>query len=70
MMVMRKLITAEAYAVMIERSSSRQGFLYRRGGNLLFFGVQFIVVLGIVLIVVNSGDDKPRLPKFSRRGFR
>jgi hypothetical protein len=51
MMVMRKLITAEAYAVMIERSSSRQGFLYRRGGNLLFFGVQFIVVLGIVLIV-------------------
>ena len=49
--------------------SSRQGFLYRRGGNLLFFGVQFIVVLGIVLIVVNSSDDKPRLPKSHDAGF-
>lgn len=57
------------YAVMIEQSSNRQGFLYRRGGNLLFFGVQFIVVVGIVLVVVNSGDDKPRLPKSHDAGF-
>src|SRR5215813_261498 len=49
--------------------SSRQGFLYRRGGNLLFFGAQAVVVLGIVLIVVNSGDDKPRLPKSHAAGF-
>jgi hypothetical protein len=54
---------------MIEQSSNRQGFLYRRGGNLLFFGVQFIVVVGIVLVVVNSGDDKPRLPKSHDAGF-
>jgi hypothetical protein len=49
--------------------SSRQGFFYRRGGNLLFFGVQFIVVLGIVLIIVNSSDDKPRLRKSHDAGF-
>src|SRR5215472_10026195 len=49
--------------------SSRQGFLYRRGGNLLFFGVQFVIVLGIVLVVVNISDDKPRLPKSHDAGF-
>jgi hypothetical protein len=33
----------------------------RRGGNLLFFGLQALIVLGVVLFVINSGDDKPRL---------
>jgi hypothetical protein len=54
---------------MTEQPNSKHGFLYRRGGNLAFFGLQATIVLGIVLIVVKSGDDKPRLPKFREASF-
>jgi hypothetical protein len=49
--------------VMTEQPSSKHGFLYRRGGDLLFFGLQAVVVLGIILFVVSSRDDKPILPR-------
>jgi len=55
---------------MTEQPGRNPGFLFRRGGNLLFFGLQAVIVLGIVLVVVNISDDKPRLPKSQRRGFR
>ena len=54
---------------MTEHPSRNAGFLYRRGGNLLFFGLQAVIVLGIVLVVVNISDDKPRLPKSHDAGF-
>ena len=54
---------------MTEQPNSKHGFLYRRGGNLLFFGLQAVIVLGIVLVVVNISDDKPRLPKSHDAGF-
>ena len=54
---------------MTNQPSSKHGFLYRRGGNLLFFGLQAVIVLGIVLLVINSGDDKPRLPKSHEASF-
>ena len=54
---------------MTEQPSRNPGFLYRRGGNLLFFGLQAVIVLGIVLVVVNISDDKPRLPKSRDASF-
>ena len=54
---------------MTEHPSRNAGFPYRRGGNLLFFGLQAVIVLGIVLVVVNISDDKPRLPKSDDAGF-
>jgi len=54
---------------MTEQPSRNPGFLYRRGGNLLFFGLQAVIVLGIVLFVVNISDDKPRLPKSRDASF-
>ena len=54
---------------MTEQPNSKRGFLYRRGGNLLFFGLQAVIVLGIVLVVVNISDDKPRLPKSRDASF-
>jgi hypothetical protein len=54
---------------MTEQPSRNLGLLYRRGGNLLFFGLQAVIVLGIVLVVVNISDDKPRLPKSHDAGF-
>jgi len=54
---------------MTEQPSRNPGFLFRRGGNLLFFGLQAVIVLGIVLVVVNISDDKPRLPKSHDAGF-
>src|SRR6266699_830454 len=54
---------------MTNQPSSKHGFLYRRGANLLFFGLQAVIVLGIVLLVINSGGDKPRLPKSHEAGF-
>jgi hypothetical protein len=54
---------------MTEPPSRNPGFLYRRGGNLLFFGLQAVIVLGIVLFVVNISDDKPRLPKSHDASF-
>ena len=54
---------------MTEQPNSKHRFLYRRGGNLAFFGLQATIVLGIVLAVVKSGDDKPRLPKFREASF-
>ena len=54
---------------MTEPPSRKLGFLHRRGGNLLFFGLQAVIVLGIVLVVVNISDDKPRLPKSHDAGF-
>jgi len=54
---------------MTEQPNRNLGFLYRRGGNLLFFGLQAVIVLGIVLVVVNISDDKPRLPKSHDAGF-
>jgi hypothetical protein len=48
---------------MTEEPSRNLSFLYRRGGNLLFFGLQAVIVLGIVLVVANTRDDKPKLPK-------
>jgi hypothetical protein len=54
---------------MTEQPSRNLGFLYRRGGNLLFFGLQAVIVLVIVLVVVNIRDDKPRLPKSHDAGF-
>jgi len=53
---------------MTEQPNSKHGFLYRRGSNLCFFGLQAVAMLGIVLVVVNSGD-KPRLPKSSEASF-
>jgi hypothetical protein len=54
---------------MTEQQSRKPGFLYRRGGNLLFFGLQALIVLGIVLFVVNISDDKQRLPKSRDASF-
>ena len=54
---------------MTEQPNSKLRFLYRRGGNLLFFGLQAVIVLGIVLVVVNISDVKPRLPKSHDAGF-
>ena len=54
---------------MTEQPSRNPGFLYRRGGHLLFFGLQAVIVLGIVLFVVNISDDKPRLPKSRDASF-
>jgi hypothetical protein len=54
---------------MIEQPRRNLGFLYRRGGNLLVFGLQAVIVLGFVLLVVNISDDKPRLPKSHDAGF-
>ena len=54
---------------MTEQPSRNPGFLYRRGSNLLFFGLQAVIVLGIVLFVVNISDDKPRLPKSRDASF-
>jgi hypothetical protein len=54
---------------MTEQPSRNPGFLYRRGGNLLFFGLQAVAVLGIVLFVVNISDDKPSLPKSHDASF-
>jgi hypothetical protein len=54
---------------MTEQPSRNPGFLYRRGGNLLFFGLQAVIVLGIVLFVVNISDDKPSLPRSHDAGF-
>ena len=54
---------------MTEQPSRNPGFLYRRGSNLLFFGLQAVIVLGIVLVVVNISDDKPRLPKSRDASF-
>jgi hypothetical protein len=31
--------------------------------NLLFFGLQAIIVLGIILLALNSSDNKRTLPK-------
>ena len=55
---------------MTEQQSRKPGFLYRRGGNLLFFGLQALIVLGIVLFVVNISDDKAKATEVSRRKFR
>ena len=41
----------------------------RQGGNLLFSGLQAVVVIGVDLFVVNSGDDKPSLPKSHEASF-
>ena len=54
---------------MTEQPNRNLGFLYRRGGNLLFFGLQAVIVMGIVLFVVNISDDKPRLPKSRDASF-
>ena len=54
---------------MTEQPSRNPGFLDRRGGNLLFFGLLAVFVLGIVLVVVNISDDKPRLPKSRDASF-
>jgi hypothetical protein len=54
---------------MTEQLSSKHGFLYRQAGNLLFFGLQAVIVLGIVLFVVNSGDEKPSLPRSQEANF-
>jgi hypothetical protein len=54
---------------MTEQPRRNLGFLYRQGGNLLFFGLQAVIVLGIVLLVVNINDDKPRLPKSHDASF-
>jgi hypothetical protein len=54
---------------MTNQPSSNHGFLYRRGGNLLFFGLQAVIVLGIVLLVINGRDDRPRLPKSHQASF-
>ena len=54
---------------MTEQPSRNLRFLYRRGGNLLFFGLQAVIVLGIVLVVANTRDDKPKLPKSHDAGF-
>jgi hypothetical protein len=54
---------------MTEQPSRKPGFLYRRGGNLLFFGLQAVIVLGIVLFVVNISDHKPRLTNSHDAGF-
>jgi len=53
---------------MTEQSSDKRGFLYRQGGNLLLFGLQAVVVMGVVL-VVNSVNDKPTLPRSHEANF-
>jgi hypothetical protein len=54
---------------MTEQPSSKHSFLYRRGGDLLFFGLQAVVVLGIILFVVSSRDEKPILPRSHEANF-
>ena len=54
---------------MTEQPSSKHGLLYRQAGNLLFFGLQAIIVLGIVLFVVSSRDEKPSLPRSHEANF-
>ena len=55
---------------MSEQPGRNPGSLYRRGGDLLFFGLQAVIVLGIVLFVVNISDDKAKATEVSRRKFR
>lgn len=56
--------------VMTEQPSSKHGLLYRQAGNLLFFGLQAVILLGIVLFVVSSRDEKPSLPRSREANFR
>jgi hypothetical protein len=45
------------------------GLIHRRGGSLFFFGLQAAIVLGIVLVIINVGNEKPTLPKSRDASF-
>jgi hypothetical protein len=54
---------------MTEQPSSKRSLLYRQAGNLLFFGLQAVIVLGIVLFIVSSRDEKPSPPRSHEANF-
>jgi len=54
---------------MTEQPSRKRSLLYRQAGNLLFFGLQAVIGLGIVLFVVSSRDEKPSLPRSHEANF-